>query len=95
MTQGYFYLLSNSSRTLLYAGATKDLQKRLSLHETGKGALFTKKYHVKHLVYFEEFEVLGDAFKREKQVKNWKKEWKWNLIKKMNPNIENLKGSID
>ena len=95
MTKGYFYILSNSTRTLLYIGATKDLVNRIDLHMKGKGAVFTKKYHMKYLVYYEEYEVLKDAFKREKQVKNWKKEWKWNLIKENNPNLLDLRGDLD
>lgn len=94
MTKGYFYLLSNSTRTLLYAGATKDLLNRIELHQSGKGAVFTKKYHTKYLLYYEEFDVLEDAFKREKQVKNWKKEWKWNLIKKVNPDFLDLRDEL-
>lgn len=95
MTKGYFYILSNSTRTLLYAGATKDLLNRIDLHKSGKGAVFTKKYHMKYLVYYEEYEVLSDAFKREKQIKNWKKEWKWNLIKEINPNLTDLRSDLD
>ena len=88
-------MLSNSTRTFLYARATKGLLNRIELHEKGKGARFTKKYHMKYLVYFEEYEVLKDAFKREKQVKNWKKEWKWNLIKKNNPNLLDLRNDLN
>jgi putative endonuclease len=94
MTKGYFYMLSNSTRTLLYVGATKNLLNRIQLHEQGKGASFTKKYHMKYLVYNEEFEVLKDAFKREKQVKNWKKDWKWNLVKETNPNLLDLRYNL-
>lgn len=91
MTKGYFYILSNSTRNLLYIGATKDVIKRLRLHELGMASVFTKKYHVKYLIYFEEFEEIGDAFKREKQIKNWHKDWKWNLIKEMNPELLDLR----
>lgn len=61
----------------------------------GKGAVFTKKYHVKYLMCFEKYEVLKDAFKREKQVKNWKKEWKWNLIKENNPDLLDLRDDLE
>lgn len=90
MTKGYFYILSNSTRTILYVGATKDLVNRIRLHEKGKGGVFTKKYHLKFLIYYEEFEDLSDAFVREKQIKNWHKDWKWNLIKKINPDLQDL-----
>jgi len=87
MAEGYMYILSNSTRTLLYIGATKNLHERLKLHERGKASIFTKKYHIKYLMYFEKFEILAEAYKREKQIKNWHKDWKWNLIKKMNPEL--------
>ncbi|MDD7914155.1 GIY-YIG nuclease family protein [Polaribacter ponticola] len=86
----YCYILSNKNRTVLYVGYTENLSRRVSEHKKGKGALFTKKYSVCELLYFEEFEDLKDARKREKQLKNWHKEWKWNLIKKSNPNLITL-----
>ncbi len=45
---------------------------------------FTKKYNLKKLVYFESFENIEKAIKREKQLKNWKREWKIELIEKNN-----------
>jgi putative endonuclease len=94
LVKGYFYILSNSTRTLLYVGATKYISDRLEAHKNGSGAKFTKKYHVKYLMYFEAFEDSKLAFKREKQVKNWKKEWKWNLIKGTNPNLIDLRDEV-
>ena len=90
MTKGYFYILSNSTRTILYVGATKNLINRIKLHEKGKGGVFTKKYHLKFLMYYEEFADLSDAHLRDKQIKNWHKDWKWNLIKKVNPDLQDL-----
>ena len=72
MIEGWLYILSNKNRTVLYIGATKNLKKRIELHIEGKATEFTRKYNV------------NDAFKREKQLKNWKKDWKWNLIKSQN-----------
>ncbi|RNC91940.1 MAG: GIY-YIG nuclease family protein [Allomuricauda sp.] len=94
MMMGYFYFLSNSTRTLLYAGATQNLKERLLLHEKGKASVFTKKYHLKYLVYYEVFASKSEAFVREKQIKNWRKEWKWNLIKETNPDLIDLKSEI-
>lgn len=95
MTKGYVYMLSNSTRTLLYVGATKNLVNRVHLHEAGRGAAFTKKYHMKYLIYYEEYEFLKEAFKREKQIKNWKKEWKWNLVRSKNPYLLDLKENLN
>ena len=86
----YCYILSNKNRTLLYVGSTRDLEKRIKVHKSGNGANFTRKYNVFELIYFETFEDNKMARKRESQLKNWHKEWKWNLIKKSNPNLITL-----
>lgn len=90
MIEGYLYILTNKNKTVLYIGATKDLKKRVSLHIDGKAAKFTKKYSVNELMYFEKYSNFHEAFSREKQLKNWHKEWKWNLIKSKNPQLKNL-----
>ncbi|WP_439131003.1 GIY-YIG nuclease family protein [Polaribacter sp.] len=86
----YCYILSNKNRKVLYIGYTDNLKRRISQHKSGNGAYFTKKYNVFDLVYFEIFEDSNSARKREKQIKNWHKEWKWNLIKKYNPTFITL-----
>ncbi len=60
-------------------------------HSEGVGAKFTSKYNLIDLVYFEEFDNVNDAILREKQLKNWKREWKMNLIKMLNPELQDLK----
>jgi putative endonuclease len=47
---------------------------------------FTKQYDLNKLVYFETFQYVNDAIKREKNMKKWKREWKINAIEKDNPN---------
>jgi putative endonuclease len=64
--KGYTYILTNNNLTVLYVGATKDLKNRIDCHKDGKGAVFTKKYNVTILIYFEEFDNYHDAFAREK-----------------------------
>ena len=88
--KSYVYVMSNISRTIIYIGATTNLKNRIDKHINGKGAVFTKKYHLKYLVYYEVLKNKDAAFKRERQLKNWKKAWKWNLIKSKNPNLEDL-----
>jgi len=90
MKEGFTYILSNKNRTVLYVGATGDLKSRVEKHILGVATLFTKKYNVNELVYFESFFDYNEAFKREKQLKNWRKEWKWKLIKTINPQLKNL-----
>ncbi len=51
---------------------------------------FTSKYNLTKLVYFEHYYDINDAIKREKQLKHWNRNWKLNLIRKMNPTFEDL-----
>lgn len=74
----------------MYIGYTDNLKRRLSQHAKGNGALFTKKYSVIELIYFEAFYSIKEAKNRERQLKNWHKEWKWNLVKETNPNLETI-----
>lgn len=90
MEKGFTYILTNKNYTVLYDGATKNLKNRIDCHRNGTGAVFTKKYNAIVLIYFEVFDDLADAFKREKQIKNWHKEWKWNLAKLSNPELKDL-----
>ena len=86
----YCYILTNKNRTVLYIRYTDDLKKRINQHQKEQGALFTKRYSVFDLVYFEEFDNKKIAKSCEKQLKNWHKNWKWNLVKKVNPKFETL-----
>ncbi|PKQ64539.1 endonuclease [Labilibaculum filiforme] len=91
MKGGYIYILSNKNRTTLYIGVTSDLDRRIAEHVEGEGSKFSSKYNLTDLVYFEEFDDIGDAISREKKLKNWKREWKMNLIKSLNPELKDLK----
>ena len=75
---------------MIYIGVTSDLKKRITEHKSEIGSSLTKKYHLKFLIYFEEFSEIHQAIAREKQLKNWHKEWKWNLVKSMNPDLKDL-----
>ncbi|MGB0346329.1 MAG: GIY-YIG nuclease family protein [Balneolaceae bacterium] len=88
MSRGYVYVLTNFQRSILYIGVTSNLSQRIWQHKTENGSGFTKKYKATILVYAEEFDSISDAIAREKQLKRWHKEWKWNLIKKHNPQLK-------
>ena len=90
MRKSFVYILSNKNRTVLYIGVTNNLQRRMNEHQESKGSLFTKKYNTTDLLYFEEFVSIINAIKREKQLKKWNKDWKWNLIKEKNPELSTL-----
>lgn len=63
-----------------YTGSTTDLDKRINEHNAGLGAEYTKKRLPVKLVYFEEFQQIDQAFKREKQIQNWSRSKKQALI---------------
>ena len=84
MKQYCVYILANQHNTVLYIGVTGNLQKRVFEHKNKLVKGFTSKYNVNKLVYFEQTEDVNSALRREKQLKNWKREWKNELIEKNN-----------
>ncbi len=95
MKQGYIYFMTNKYRTTFYIGVTNSLESRVWQHLNGEGSEFVKKYKLFDLVYFEHFPRISDAINREKQLKNWHKDWKINLIKSVNPEMKDLKDQLD
>lgn len=90
MKESFIYIVSNKNRTVLYVGVTSNLLRRITQHKDGNGSVFTKKYSVNELLYYEMFSNINLAINREKQLKNWHKDWKWNLIKEKNPELIDL-----
>lgn len=82
--------MTNRPRGVLYIGVTNNLAGRVWEHKEGIIEGFTKKYNLKELVYHEEFEDVNSAIAREKQLKLWSREWKIELIEKVNPNWDDL-----
>ncbi len=78
--QYYVHMLSNMKNGTLYIGMSNDLERRMFEHKNKLIEGFTKKYNLTRLVYFEEFQYVNDAIKREKQLKNWNRKWKIDLI---------------
>ena len=90
MKKGYVYIITNNYHTVLYVGVTSSLADRIYHHKKGEGSDFTRKYNLKKLVWFDEYPSIKDAIEREKQIKNWRREWKFNLIKSINPYLKDL-----
>ena len=86
----WIYILCNKPHGVLYVGVTGGLNDRIERHKRGEGSKFTKKYNVKRLVYYEEFQYINDAIRREKVLKKWKRDWKIALIEKENPEWKDL-----
>jgi len=84
------YILASKPFGTLYIGVTSDLVARLWQHREGAVDSFTKRYAVHRLVHFELFNTMELAIKREKQLKNWHRDWKLNLITRENPDWRDL-----
>lgn len=88
---GFVYILSNYENTVLYTGVTSNLPKRIWEHKENKDPKsFTARYKTSKLVYYEFSESMEGAIMREKNIKNWKRAWKNELIMKDNPDFDDL-----
>ncbi len=83
----HVYILSNAGRIVLYIGVTNDLARRLGERRAGMANAFTSRYRAKDLLWFEPFQYVNDAIAREKQLKRWHRDWKWNLVRGANPDL--------
>jgi putative endonuclease len=88
----YTYILTNFTRSVLYTGVTNNLQRRLHEHYFGIGGKnsFTKRYKIFHLLYYECHKYINDAIAREKQIKDFSRKKKFELIDSFNPSREFL-----
>jgi putative endonuclease len=92
--EAYIYFMANKHNSVLYVGVTNDLRRRVAEHIAKINKGFTYKYNCDKLVYFEIIISITNAIKREKQLKNWKREWKDELINETNPNWNDLSEEI-
>ena len=82
--------MANRPNGTIYIGFASDLTKRVIAHKNKMVKGFTSRYNITRLVYFEEHETSYEAFQRERQMKKWKRQWKIELIEKMNPEWKDL-----
>jgi len=90
MNQYFVYILTNKSNKVLYIGVTNNLERRMYEHKNKMIDGFTKKYNLTKLVYFEETSDIGSAIERERQLKNWHRDWKIKIISDFNPEWKDL-----
>lgn len=90
MKDYYTYILASQTNGTLCVGVMNCIERRYFEHLAAKPGSFTGKYGIKHLVYFENFNDIKEAISREKQLKNWHRQWKINLIETMNPLWQDL-----
>lgn len=89
--QEYFvYIMTNPRNTVLYTGVTNNLIRRVEEHKAKTGGVFTKKYNITKLVYFESGSDVNQAILREKQIKAGSRQKKIDLINSINPMWKDL-----
>ncbi len=84
------YLLASKPLGTIYIGVTSDLVSRVWQHRNGDIPGFTSRHRVHLLVRYEMFDDMHSAIAREKQLKNWHRQWKINLIESANPDWHDL-----
>ena len=90
----WVYIPASRPGGTLYIGVTNDLVRRTYQHRNGMVAGFTRRYGVKTLVYFEQYDDPATAIQREKNLKHWSREWKIELIVTANPEWRDLYDEI-
>lgn len=91
MKPGFVYILTNSNNTTLYVGVSSDIVNRIKQHkEKHYPKSFTARYNLEKLVYYETFQLIGDAIGREKQLKAGSRAKKIALIENINPDWKDL-----
>lgn len=88
------YIITNKRNGVLYTGVTGDLPARIWRHKNGETGGFARKYGLNMLVYYELHGGMSGAIVREKQIKNWRRAWKIQLIEKANPYWRDLYADI-
>jgi len=84
------YILAGDRNGTLYVGVTSDLTKRVWEHKNDLVPGFTKRYGVHDLVWYELHDSMESAISREKTIKEWKRQWKLELIERENPEWKDL-----
>jgi putative endonuclease len=90
----WVYIMTNRRNGTLYIGVTSNLPRRVWEHREGVVDGFTKEYGLKVLVWYDHFDRISDAIQREKTMKHWPRAWKVRLIHAMNPDWEDLFGTL-
>jgi putative endonuclease len=88
------YIMTNIRNTVIYSGVTNYLARRVYEHKNGLGGMFTRKYRVCKLVYFEITDNVFSALVREKQIKGGSRNKKIDLINSMNSEWKDLYDEI-
>lgn len=91
MKPGFIYIITNKNNTTLYIGVTSNIIQRIEEHKQKRYQnSFSARYNLNKLVYYEAFQMIGDAIGREKQLKGGSRATKIKLIESINPDWNDL-----
>jgi putative endonuclease len=95
MPYAWVYVITNKHNTTLYTGVSNDLSVRLWEHRTKQDPkCFTARYNIYKLVYYEEYDSIGEAIEREKYIKRKSRKWKEDLVNSVNPGWDDLTNEV-
>jgi len=94
--KGFVYIMTTGNNSVLYTGVTSDLKERVVQHKSKKHPnSFTARYNICKLVYYEIFETIGEAIKREKKIKGGSRKKKIDLVNHVNSGWDDLSLFLD
>ena len=91
---GWVYIMADRYRGTMYVGVTANLAARVYQHRTGKGSDFCRRYGLARLVWAEQGDDIQSCIAHEKRVKRWRREWKFALVEKSNPDWVDLSATL-
>jgi putative endonuclease len=87
---GWVYIMADRYRGTIYVGVTADLAARICRHRGGEGSDFCARYGLHRLVWAERGDSIEDCIAHEKRIKRWRRQWKFDLIERGNPDWSDL-----
>ena len=87
---GWVYIMADVYRGTMYVGVTAYLAERITQHREGSGSDFCAKYGLTRLVWAERGDDIHVCIEQEKRIKRWRREWKFELIERANPDWDDL-----
>lgn len=87
---GWVYIMADRYRGTMYVGVTADIAARIHQHRSGAGSDFCARYGLRRLVWAERGQDIRACIEQEKRVKRWRRDWKFGLIKRANPEWRDL-----
>ncbi len=82
---GWVYIMADRYRGTIYVGVTAHIAARVLQHREGEGSDFCRRYELTRLVWAERGDTIEDCIAHEKRIKRWRREWKFDLIERGNP----------